>query len=99
MDLSSMDFSKLDLSSIDLSDLTRSGPFAILGSNYTPNYENPETLVPTLIGVSAASVSISLILLLLRLWSRIGLVGKMGVDDWILIVAWVSVISCSLEPY
>ena len=64
-------------------------PLSILGSAPTPNYINPTTLVPTLIGVSAASVAVSLIFLLLRLWSRLGLVGKMEVDDWILIVAWV----------
>lgn len=56
-----------------------------------PNYINPPSLAPMLISVSIATVSTSLIFLLLRLWSRLRLVGKMEIDDWILIAAWVRI--------
>lgn len=57
-----------------------------------PNYINPETRAPLVIGFNVSFVLLALIVVLLRIWSRRVIVGFLSADDWLIIVGWVCLI-------
>jgi hypothetical protein len=73
-------------------------PPEVVASWPTPNYTNPEKQAPTLLIVELTTLSIALICLVLRLYIRRKKLGKLELDDWLMIAAAVRVgtpISCS----
>ncbi|KAF8460049.1 hypothetical protein BDZ91DRAFT_432084 [Kalaharituber pfeilii] len=53
-----------------------------------PNYENPETLAPLIIGISTVFLSLALLAVILRCYSRVTIAGLMYLEDWLAILAW-----------
>ncbi|RPA79038.1 hypothetical protein BJ508DRAFT_150421 [Ascobolus immersus RN42] len=54
-----------------------------------PNYINPETKAPMIIGVSITFTVVSLLFLITRVYSRIRILRKVGLEDYLLIFSWV----------
>ncbi|AEO67364.1 uncharacterized protein THITE_14465, partial [Thermothielavioides terrestris NRRL 8126] len=52
-----------------------------------PNYVDPQTRGPALIIVVIALFSVVLVCLSLRLYVRLGIMNKSGLDDWLMVVA------------
>lgn len=66
-------------------------PPEVLASWPTPNYTNPQKQGPTLLIVELTTLSIALICLVLRLYSRKMRYNKLALDDWLMIAAAVRV--------
>lgn len=68
-------------------------------STYDPDYIQPrqlmadpmgdDTQAPMLLGISGSILLISILLLYARLWSRVGPISNLGLDDWTVFVATV----------
>ncbi|KAK4188901.1 hypothetical protein QBC35DRAFT_179944 [Podospora australis] len=51
------------------------------------NYENPETRGPALLIIQLIMLPIAIIVILLRFYVKIGIMGKIELDDWLMVVA------------
>lgn len=65
-------------------------PFGFPAPPQPPNYIDPETRAPLVIGVNALFVGLSFICVILRYWSRLKIVGTTFLEDWLAALAWVS---------
>lgn len=54
-----------------------------------PNYDNPETRQPELLGVQISMTVLALLIVSLRLYTRKQLKGAFGPDDWTILAATV----------
>lgn len=55
-----------------------------------PNYVNPETRQPELLGVQISMTVVADFIVCLRLYTRKHLKGAFGLDDWTILAAMVS---------
>ncbi|KAK4225276.1 hypothetical protein QBC38DRAFT_268660 [Podospora fimiseda] len=53
----------------------------------TPNYINPETRGPALLIVEIITLPLALIVLILRFYVRVHMMGKIETDDWLMLLA------------
>ncbi|KAF9892322.1 hypothetical protein FE257_002099 [Aspergillus nanangensis] len=72
----------------------RNAPPEVVESWPKPNYENPDYQGPQLLIVGVILVTISVIVVALRLWVRLYMKTTAGWDDWLMVVALVLII-CS----
>lgn len=70
-------------------------PPEVIASWPPANYENPETRGPALLIIQLIMLPIALIVLLLRFYVRISIMGKVESDDWFMVAAAV----CFICPY
>ena len=53
-----------------------------------PNYADPVTLAPAIIGINAAFLALGLVAVVLRVYSRMKL-RRLHLEDWLAVLAWV----------
>lgn len=58
-----------------------------------PNYVNPETRVPQLLGVQISLTTVAFLIVLGRIFTRVKIVGFWGVDDVAISVGMVSIVT------
>jgi hypothetical protein len=68
----------------------RQVPPEVVASWPKPNYINPDTRGPALVIVELITLSIALVILVLRLYVRIKIMRKTGWDDWLMVFSAVS---------
>ncbi|KAK0622058.1 hypothetical protein B0T17DRAFT_535747 [Bombardia bombarda] len=62
----------------------------------TPNYTNPTTRGPGVIIVELFTLAIAIVCLVLRLYVRMRIIGKSGLDDWIMVASMFFAIGVSI---
>ena len=53
-----------------------------------PNYVDPVTLAPAIIGINATFLALGLVAVVLRVYSRVKL-RRLHSEDWLAVLAWV----------
>ncbi|KAI5807314.1 hypothetical protein DFH27DRAFT_314072 [Peziza echinospora] len=57
---------------------------------YIPEYDHPShTRGPIILGITITFLGISTTCVALRLYSRIRILRKMNIDDWLIVIAWI----------
>ncbi len=64
----------------------RSPPAEVLATWPKPNYVNPETRGPALAIVELTAISLSTIVLCLRMYVRVRIIRSVDWDDWLMII-------------
>ena len=58
-----------------------------------------DSLVPHVIGICSAMLTFVTLVVVARFWVRLTLVkGRLGADDWLILVAWVLAVAFDLNP-
>jgi len=65
-------------------------PLDVIATWPPANYVNPVTRGKSLLVVNTLLLSVTTVVLLMRLWARWKLVHSLGFDDLLITVAWVS---------
>ena len=64
-------------------------PPEVIASWPKPNYAHPETRGPTVIIVEAVLAGVAIVVVTMRLWSRLAITHNFGIDDWMLLASLV----------
>jgi len=64
-----------------------------------PGMDLTENKGPLFIGIFSAGLTVAIVLVALRLWVRIKLIGKIGADDYIMTASLVRFLSLCLMQY
>jgi hypothetical protein len=67
----------------------RSAPPEVLKTWPKPNYVNPTTRGNTLMILELTLLPIAMVVVFLRMWVRISWLRKVGIDDWVMLVAMI----------
>jgi hypothetical protein len=65
-------------------------PLEVIASWPAPNFHNPDTRPKTILILACVLGPMTVCLVLARLWVRIRMQNKAGMDDWLMIAALVS---------
>ena len=84
------------MESVTEGNMTRSNPdisVTVTLPPMAPNYDNPyDSMVGTIHGVNISFTILSVLIVALRIYSRIVCVGRLGIDDYIIVVAAVCIV-------
>lgn len=56
-----------------------------------PNFINPETRAPLVIGINVTFVTLAAFFVVLRIWSRRVILGYLNPEDWLIAISWVCI--------
>lgn len=65
-------------------------PTEVIANFPLPNYKNPKTRGPALLYTNGILIGITIVFVLLRVYTRFFIKRWMGADDWLILVATVS---------
>jgi hypothetical protein len=72
-------------------------PLEVIASWPTPNYTNPVTRGWDIVILDAILLAFAFVVLLARLWARLGLQHNAGLDDVFIVAAFVGVLNFAID--